>query len=432
MSKNIKAWLVILSVSGFFCFEFFQINMFNALDPSLIKEFNTNATELSFLSSLYFYGTILLIFPAGMILDRVSPKKLILGALTLSLIGTALFATAESLFAACLGRFIVGVTGGPFGLLSTLKIASRWFPEQKLAFVTGVIIAVGMLGGILAQTPFILLVDSLGWREALGVDIAIGAVILFFIWQIAKDFPEEKAALYNNHTIEFKELGFVQGLLTVIKKPQNWLCGIFASLLNLPIFLLGALWGTIYLEQVYGLNRVDASYVTSMLYIGMLLGSPLFGRISDELKSRKKPMLVGNVICFFTMLVVINNTQLSIPVLMLLFFVIGFGSSSQIIAYPTVAESNPKYLTGSSQGLAAVLIMSGGAFFQPIFGWLLDLNWNGATIAGIPHYSLDNFKFALYVMPICMIVCFIALFFIKETRCNAITSEFKDTAEARA
>lgn len=429
MNKNFKAWLVILSVSGFFCFEFFQINMFNALDPSLIKEFNTSATELSFLSSLYFYGTILLIFPAGMILDRVSPKKLILGALSLSLLGTTLFATADSLFMACLGRFIVGVTGGPFGLLSTLKIASRWFEEKKLAFVTGVIIAVGMFGGILSQTPFIKLVDSIGWRQSLAVDIAIGAVILLAIWRIAKDFPEEKAEVYNNHTIEFKELGFAQGLLTVIKKPQNWLCGTFASLLNLPIFILGALWGTIYLEQVYGLNRVDASYVTSMLYIGMLIGSPLFGRISDELKSRKKPMLVGNLICFVVMLVIINNTALSINLLMLLFFIVGFSSSSQIIAYPTVAESNPKYLTGSSQGLAAVLIMSGGAFFQPIFGWLLDFNWNGATHGGLPQYTLENFKLALNVMPVCMIVCFIALFFMRETRCSQVDSEFKVALE---
>lgn len=417
MSKNFKAWLVILSISGFFCFEFFQINMFNALDPYLITTFKTNATTLSLLSSLYFYGTVLLIVPAGMLLDRLSPKKLILWALSFSLVGTVFFATADSIYIAALGRFLVGITGGPFGLLSTLKIASRWFPEQKLAFVTGIIIAVGMLGGILAQTPFTYLVDSIGWRQALVVEVICGVAILFTIWRVAKDYPEEKAMLYNNHTIEFKELGFVQGLFTVARKPQNWLCGIFASLLNLPIFLLGALWGCLYLEQVYGLDRMNASYITSMLYVGMLIGSPLFGKLSDEMKSRKKPMLLGNAICFITCLLVFANSSFSFTALAMLFFIIGFSSSAQIVAYPMVAESNPKYLTGSSQGLAAVIIMSGGAFFQPVFGWLMDRNWSGIIYNGIPQYSLENFQTALYIMPIGMIICFAALFFIKETNC---------------
>lgn len=422
--NNLKAWIVILTVSGFFCFEFFQINMFNALDPELIKTFNTNGTTLSFLSSLYFYGTVLLIIPAGLLLDRMSPRKLILAALFLSLVGTAIFASATSIFMAGFGRFMVGVTGGPFGLLSTIRIASRWFPEHKLAFVTGVIISVGMLGGVLSQTPFTLLVDAVGWREALFINVGIGAAIYLLIWRFVRDCPPEHENAYKIQKQEHKQMGFVNGLFSVVQKSQNWLCGIFACLLNLPIFLLGALWGNLYLVQIYGLSRVDASYVTTMIYVGMLVGSPIFGKFSDGIKSRKTPMLIGNLICLFAFLIVMKNSSLPLNALIFLFFLIGFGSSSHTIVYPTVAESNPRFLTGSSEGLAAVLIMSGGAIFQPIFGWLMERNWDHTMVNDIPLYSFDNFYYALLLMPVCMIICLITLLFMKETRCKNVDTDF--------
>lgn len=412
LTKN--PWIVVLSAAMFFCFEFVQINMFNVIDEGVMRDLNANGTTYGWISSMYFYGNILLLLPAGLFLDRFSTRNLILVAMSISIVGTVIFALATNVYVAGAGRFLVGVSGGPFCFLSTMRLASRWFPEDKLAFVIGLIVSIGMVGGLIAQTPFALLVNQIGWRQAVGVNAAAGVLFLMIIALFVYDYHPDRKDEYERQQDEHREVGFSKGLQSVASKTQNWFCGSFASLLNLPIFLLGALCGKKYLENVHGLTAHDASMVCSMLYIGMLVGSPTFGRISDAIRLRKAPMFVGIVICLVSVLVVMNN-HLSLQALLFWFLMMGFGSSSQIICYPTISESNSLTLTGSAESLSAVLIMSGGAVFQPIFFMMVESYWDGVKSAGVPVYTAENYHFAMYLFPITLILSAVCAWNIKET-----------------
>ena len=63
---------------------------------------------------------------------------------------------------------------------------------------------------------------------------------------------------------------------------QNWLCGIYTCLLNLPIFVLGGFLGNEYLFYVHHLSYTQAAFVSSMLFLGTTFGSPAMGWISDR------------------------------------------------------------------------------------------------------------------------------------------------------
>ena len=76
---------------------------------------------------------------------------------------------------------------------------------------------------------------------------------------------------------------------------QNWLACAYTCMMNLPLSLLGGLWGVMYLMDVHGFSKIDATYITSMLFVGMIFGSPLVGWISDRIGSRKLPMTVGAI-----------------------------------------------------------------------------------------------------------------------------------------
>jgi len=173
------AWVVTLTAALFFFYEFIQMHIFNTINAELRATFKLDAVQLGQLFSMYFYANAICLFPVGNLLDRYSPKKLLLGAVAICTVGTYLFAAADQFAQAATGRFMVGI-GASFCFLSCIRIASRWFPPKRMALVTGFVVTFAMLGGLVAQTPFALLTEFLGdWRLALYVNTSLGIVIFF-------------------------------------------------------------------------------------------------------------------------------------------------------------------------------------------------------------------------------------------------------------
>lgn len=414
LSPSWQSWVVVFAASLFFFYEFMVLNMFNAINAALLKEFQISAAELGQVSAYYFYANLCFLLPAGIILDRFSTRRVILIMMTLCVISTLMFSFAHHIWVAKCCRFIMGV-GGSFILLAPVRLASRWFPAQRMALVVGLIVTFAMLGGMVSQTPMTMLTESFGWHKTLQFTAISGVVMLAIIYFCVKDYP----ANYQDTGSEAgSELPFWVQLRGALTNAQNWLGGLYTSLMNLPIFLLGAMWGTMYLAQLHHITRTHASWITTMIFFGTVIGSPVLGWYSDKIGLRRQPMLVCAIISFVLLLALMFVPNMSIATLMVLFFAIGFFTSAQIISYPLVAESNPKAITGMATGIASVLIMAGG-ISQPIFGWLMGLHWNHKLAHGVPIYSLMDYDIAMAMMPIAFVVAFVAAYVIKETYCKA-------------
>lgn len=415
---NKLAWLVTLTAGLFFFYEFIQLNLFNAIDIALMKDFKLDAAELGQLASMYFYANALCLFPAGNLLDRYSTKKLLLFSAAISTIGTFIFACASGYGFAAIGRFMVGI-GAAFCFLGVIKIASRWFSSSQMATVTGVVVVMAMLGGLLAQTPLALLTSYVGWRNAVFMDGVLGIFIFLAIALVVQDSPPDaKQADHDDHQ-QLKQLGLLRCMKLAALNPQNWLGGIYTSLLNLPVFLLGALWGMHYLVEVRHLSIVEASYGTTMLFLGVIVGSPAFGWLSDHIGRRVLPMLIGAVLSLIVILLLMYIPHLSLTMIMTLFFLIGFVTSSQVLSYPTVAELNPSYLTSTAVSIDSMCIMASGFIFQPFFGWIMQQSGKHTLINGVAHYTAADFNHAMLIMPIAFVLAIVITFFIRETYCKS-------------
>ncbi len=417
-SSAFQPWLVVFSAALFFFFEFMQLNMFNALNPYFIKAFSVSAAQLGSLSANYFYATVLFLIPAGLLLDRFSTRKILIIAMLICLLCTFAFAASHVLWQAALCRFITGL-GASFCLLSCVRLASRWFPPHKMALVIGLVVTFAMVGGMVAQAPFTLLSDSIGWRNTLFLDAGVGVLMWFMIIACVRDYPPEQAKKLVGQQEHVQSLGMWRSLFLVLKNLQNWLAGLYTSLINLPIFLLGAMWGSMYLVQIRHLTRPQASVVTSMIFIGTIVGSPLLGNLSDRIGRRRLPMVVGAILSLCTILLLMYAPHLSMISLIFTFLALGFFTSVQIISYPLVVESNPLALTGVAESIASVLIMAGG-FSQPFFGWLMGLHWQHTMVNNLPVYSVSDFRLAFAIMPVGFIIALLATWRIRETYCKSL------------
>lgn len=414
----LQAWVVVLAASLFFFYEFIQMNMPNSMSDNLMRAFDIDSLGVGNLSAAYFYADIVFILPAGFLLDRFSTRRLILIGIAVCALGSVGFALAHNYWLAFAMRLITGA-GAAFTLLSAVRLASRWFPSEKLALVTGIIVTIAMLGGWVAQTPMAMLIELLGWRHAVLCDGIIGVLIFFIIFFVVQDYPANYQQQHQQNLSHLRSQSVVKNIQQIFSNRQNWTSGLYTSLLNLPIFIIGGLWGTAYLEQVSGFSKAQASFVSSMVFIGTIIGSPLIGLLSDKLGLRRLPMIAFALLSLAVMVTVLWASHLSYPVLLVLFLLLGIFTSAQILGYPVISESNPKLITSGAMSIASVVIMAGGAIFQPVVGWLLRLDWDGKMLANQPLYSAQDFHQAFMLLPVAFIAAVIISFLVRETYCRA-------------
>lgn len=406
-----QPWIVCFSAALFFFYEFIQLNMFNAINSDLMRDFAINATQLGKLSAIYFYANLLFLPIAGSLLDRYSPRKLILITLTLCVFGIGLFALSYTLIVAGIARFISGI-GSAFCFLSSIRIASHWFPSTRMALVSGLIVTMAMTGGMIAQTPLTYLVSLLGWRQALLIDSLLGVFFIFVVWRFVQDYPANRAV---QDFLPHERLPLLQSWKEAYLCLQNWCGGIYTSLMNLPMALFGAIWGSLYLEQAQQLSRMQASIVITFLFLGAIIGGPVMGALSDFLSRRKIPMLLGALFSLADILVIIYSDHFSLLIYMLLFFLLGFFTSTQVISYPFIAESNAKRITATAVSAISLCAVGGYAVFQPLFGMLMDKHWNGVIQEGVHIYAAQNYHDALLIMPIGFAVALLAVLLMRES-----------------
>jgi len=414
--SRLKPWVAVSAAAVFFFFQFIQINMLNSLGGALYSYFNTDSSGIAMIATSYFYGNVLLLIPAGIVLDRCSTRRVLLIVVSVLILSIVGFAMAHTVMQALIARFVCGVTGA-FCLLGVVRVASRWFPPSRMAFVIGLAITFAMTGGMVAQTPMSELVQHYGVFTTLMVDAGLGCFFLLFMFLFLKDYPAGQEQEVSSGEFDYK--AFVLDFVSVLKNAQNWLAGLYASLINLPVFLLGGFALDQYLGQVAHLPLHDASVVSEMFFIGLIIGCPLFGWLSDKIQRRKMPMIVGSILSIIVMLLIMHYPYVSFAAQQGLFFLLGLSISSQTIAYPLVAESNSKKLTGSANSIASFLIMSGG-FTITWFTRLLNSHWDHSYSGATPMYKLSDFHNAFMMMLVAFILSLIISFLLKETNCKGL------------
>jgi sugar phosphate permease len=289
-----------------------------------------------------------------------------------------------------------------------------------MALVTGVVVTMAMLGGLVAQTPFAWLTQAMGsWRHALLINTGLGIAILLATIFIVQDRPPDAQGKAKVDQQQLKELGLWRCIKLAMLNPQNWFGGLYTALINLPVFVLGGLWGILYLTQVHHITREQASYATTMFFVGVIVGSLLYGWISDHIERRVLPMIVGAILSLIVMGVLMYVPGLSLWMLIGLFFLIGLVTSSQVLTYPLIAELNPIYLTSTSISIDSLCIMASGFIIPPFFGWLMEQRGNHEIINGVASYTAQDFNYAMLIMPIAFIVALIISFFMRETFCRS-------------
>ncbi len=377
----------------------------------MMRDLAVGGAVIGNLSAVYFYGYAGMQVPVGMLIDRFGPRRLMTAAALVCSAGCVIFALSSGIAGVAVGRFVIGAAAA-FSFVGAVAVAGLWFPARRFALLSGLAMMAGMIGGIFGQAPLRLIVEALDWRAAV-LTLAVGGVLIAVAaWATVRDRPHESA-----------RRPVLAGLGHVLRNRQTWLIAIAGLGTTGPLLGFSSLWGVPYFVTTLGIDRATAASITSMMFVGWAIGAPLIGWASDRIGRRKPPLIVGLATCLLSMSAILYIPHLPIGVLMALCFICGLGGAAQIAGFAATRENNPPALSATAIGLVNGTVTGAGALFQPLLGWLLDLNWKGEVVAGARIYDAGAYQIALGVIVAGTLIGFLCTLVMRETYCRPIAAE---------
>lgn len=410
-SPTFNAYLIFLLAASFYMYEFILQVAPSVMAEPMMRTFNVTAEGFGVISAFYFYAYAPMQLPAGLLFDRYGPRKLMTTALILCALGSFFFASTESVVTACLGRFIIGIASA-FSFIGVLVLISRWFPAKRFALLAGIAQAMSSVGAITGEAPLAALTGVVGWRHASFILSGVAIILSILLWKFIRDYPDNSTQEKPSNHIKDE----IYRLIEVCKHAHTWTIGAYAFSIWTPIAVFAALWGVPFLQVKYKVSVVVASSMISMIWIGIGIGSPLLGWLSDKISSRKFALALSAILGLIASLGVFYLPNVSLTSMYFLLLLFGIGSSGQSISFAAINENNPSHLVGTASGFNNLCVLLGGAIFQPLVGRLLQHSTDLHSVGSVHVYTVEAFKSSLIVVPVCYALSFlIVMFFLKES-----------------
>lgn len=388
----------------------------SVMSSELMRDFAVTSQTLGILSGIYFYSYAIMQLPGGVMMDYFGPHRLLTIATTICAVSTIAFGLTDSFFMACVARLMIGF-GSAFAAVGTMKFAANWFPAQRFALLTGMMVTIGMLGAIGGEAPLALLIDSYGWRHSMLIMGCVGLGLALLLLIFAKDTPSGSNH-GDIHAADDEPL--LKSLVTLIKNKQLWLVAIYGGLMYMATPVFCGLWGVPFLMLKMDLAKATAANYISLVFIGWAIASPLWGIFSNRIGLRKPPLYIGAIGALITSLCFIYipfKTGFFVQVLLFLF---GIFSAGFLPAFAVAKELCSKRYVATGLSFMNMMNMIGIALAQPIIGFILDRTWQGEIIDKVRIYPLESYYLSLSILPIGIFVSLLILPFIRETFCQSV------------
>lgn len=400
--------------AAFYLFGFFQRVTPGVLTEELSTTFDLSRAALGNLSAFYFYFYAAMQIPVGLLVDRIGPRKILTVGCMLGGLGALMFGFAPTLGWAAVGR---GLVGGSVAVawVSMLMLVAQWFSPARFASMSGVSLAVGTMGAVLAGVPLRALSDLFGWRMVMGASGIIAIALGLLIWIYVRDMPTQRG--YKNHVAKRPAHEVTLPLLTALghtlRFPAVWLIFWIPSGVCGAILTFTGLWGVPYLTTWHGLSVKEASLIITGMLIAFAAGSLFFGALSDKLKQRKLPYFLGAIFSISGFIILGIQPELPIPLVSVLLWATAFGGGSMVLSFGYVKESVPHHLGATAVGMVNLGVMVGPLVQQPVLGAILDHYAAAENITGA--YSKAGMTVCMLVLAVWVGTSIVSLMLSRET-----------------
>jgi len=398
-------WGILLLIASVQAVNYYFYDSFSPLKDSLSKEFGFTSSDFGWFVSFYavpntFFAMAVL---GGIILDRLGIKRA--GFIFVFLMAAGAFLTAygttdyyragglgHGLMSSFLpgfspelkmmlaGRFLFGL-GAETSIVVVSKVIVKWFKGKELALAFGLKIGLARLGSAAAfnLSPRLITpeagISTAVWLAAILVGIGLLFFIIYTLFDMRLDRQlQSKGELQTSDPFRFAD---------IVKLLSNR-SFIFVTLLCLTfysaVFPFSAFSSDMFLNK-YGVSIAISGLISSILYFGTAVSTPLIGLFVDKVGKSATLMIYGSLILAAIHLVFAFTMVNPIVPMILLGVAVSMVPAAM---WPSVATIVDEKKLGTAYGFM-FSIQNLGLFLVPLLaGSILDNTNLNASISLSP------------------------------------------------
>ena len=388
-SKGLR-WAMLLRVALTMFAVYLVNDIFSPLKTLLESQNGWTSSEYGWFQGSYSLFNVflgMLIF-GGIILDKKGIRFTGILACCLMVVGVAfkywaistpsLLETSISIFGmefkmqvvwAIIGWATFGVGAEVIGI-SVSKAVVKWFKGKELAMAMGLQLALARMGAGAAFILSPMLANSgISTPVLIGLALLIVGTLCFIVYsvydkkldnQIAEESTQEESSFSMND------------VKAILKNPGFWHIAIMCVLFYSAVFPF-LKFATDLMINKFSVEPKLAGMIPSMLPLGCIILTPLFGGIYDKVGKGVNLMILGAVLITIVHVLFAAPFINSVWIAIALMVVLGIGFSLVPSAmWPSLAKIMPEKQYGTAIALV-FYVQNIGLLLMPIaIGWVLD------------------------------------------------------------
>lgn len=392
--KTLHGWVVWFIVTLFVVYSFCLNTASAVFSDAIQTSLYASNIGVSIASGAFILGFACMQIPAGYLLDKFNARFVVSSGILLLALGNVIISYSNTLMIYTLSNFIQG-TGASFAFLAAAILISQWFSTKLFPILFGLTQTLSCIFAGLTHYYFMVELTKHTWNDIYRFVAVFGFILLALtLWLVTSP---------TNYKHE-KNLSLKKSLIIVFKNKQILLCSTAAATSFGVLLAYAGLWYT-RIQSYYLVDPLQAVIISGMIFFGIGVGTPLFGWISNIVKSRI--MVIHVTLCLGTMALLLGiylphyniNTLIIIKVIS---FFIGFFLSGAMLFYTIVSEIS----TNATRGVAISVIDTAVFLFNTL---MLFIPYLFLTLIS------TNFFTYLWILPFFILFSILLLYFINDS-----------------
>jgi MFS family permease len=399
-------WVWILAVT-FVVYLFSVQTGFAIINPNVQEAAGLTVTQVATLAATYTWVFALFQFYGGALLDELGARKVLPASIALVTLGIFLYANAASFEMLLVSQAVLAI-GSCTGFVGAGFIGGQWFGMAKFSLMFGLVQLVAALTSAISQNAIVAALGHMTYPTLfnyVGI-FGIGLTVLGFIF-IRNRIPVQNT---NHQGVIAFFVAVTRSLLDVAKIPHIWVTSFVGAALFGVLLSLGVVWAP-KLLMARGAAEGAAAFGSSMLWLGLAAGSAAVPWLSDRIRARKSPIIIGTAVQLIVLIMLVYVPNLGTTIDVTLCFILGFANAAHMLSFSSAADVvEPRQIGTSAAIVNGIMFIFGGILIaRP--GVRIDR----AIELGIEKGTIDMVQYAALPLIVTLAVALVVSLAMKET-----------------